>query len=94
MNDFLLEMFELILKNSKFITNIENFTFAPNYAPMNPIFQHFLTLLPSLLSSIKHLDIYVNNELSTKNLNRFYSITNSTFISYTLFYDNKFIRYF
>ncbi len=64
------EVYESILNNSKFISNIENFTL--NYYIYNepPKFdvQILLTPLPSLLSLIKHLDIYVEDGLSTKNL--------------------------
>src|SRR6266542_3321453 len=68
--DFLLEIFELILNNSKFITEIENLTlkfYVHNEPPKFDV-QILLATLPSLLSSIKHLDIYVKNGLSTKNL--------------------------
>ena len=67
---YLFEVYESILNNSKFISNIENFTL--NYYIYNepPKFdvQILLTPLPSLLSLTKHLDIYVENGLSTKNL--------------------------
>ncbi len=65
---FLLEIFELILKNSKFISDIENFTLLLLCYLTYPKLQHFLTSLPSLFSSIKHLNtsgINFENELFT-----------------------------
>src|SRR6266542_5376947 len=61
---YLFGVFKLILNNSKFISDIENFTFSLSCVPMEQKFgvQHFLTSLPPLLSSIKQLDIHVDNE--------------------------------
>ncbi len=67
---FLFEIYELILDDSKFISKIENFTLDFIYTPDPKFdFQIFLKPLPSLLSSIKHLGIYVDDEiLFTRNL--------------------------
>src|SRR6266498_3815297 len=59
---FLFEIFELILNNSKFMSDIENFTlkFYDVYKEPPKYDQIFLTPLP--LSLIKHLDIHIKIE--------------------------------
>src|SRR6266498_1133383 len=63
-NSFL-KVFELILDHPKFISNVKNFTLNGYDCPKFNLLQPFLTSLPSLLPSIKHLDISIKNILPT-----------------------------
>ncbi len=65
---FFINIYQLILDNPKFISNVKNFTL--NCSKFDSI-QHFLKSLASSLSSIRHLDIYINRGLSTENLANF-----------------------
>src|SRR5947207_7631315 len=63
---FFFEIYESILKKPNFISNVKNFILKS----ISPNLQPFLSSLPSILSSINHLNFYlsVDTLLLTKNL--------------------------
>ena len=62
-SEYLFEIYELILNNSKFISDIENFRLSSSWSNFD--IQNMLTQLLPLLTSIKHIDIDIDEGFSS-----------------------------